>query len=50
MCTAHPPPNGNSQPPGQALPGEEWIDQIREAVRGKVYTDEQVKDIRAILR
>jgi hypothetical protein len=29
--------------------GTEWLDQIREAIKDKVYTDEQVGDIRAIL-
>lgn len=48
--TPHPTPNHRGNETERDLPGEEWIDQIREAIKGKVYTDDQVKDIQTILK
>lgn len=32
------------------LPGEEWVEQIRQAVKDKVYDEQLVRDVRTILK
>ena len=36
--------------PNRALPAEEWLEQIRQAIDGKDYPDELVRDLQTLLR